>query len=69
MLLAGIIPPIIMYMSLNFIPESPRFLMMVGRDDEAKDVLNRITTGREVEGIMDEIKQDTVKNNFLKNSI
>jgi hypothetical protein len=42
MITSGIIPLIVLYGSLTFILESPRFLLSVGQIDQAAEVIDKI---------------------------
>lgn len=49
-----------------FVPETPRYLVMIGQDDKAKTILGRINGLSAAEGILDEIKNTiTVKTERL----
>jgi MFS transporter, SP family, xylose:H+ symportor len=55
MFFSGIIPSIIFLLLLLMIPETPRFLMMRGRDDEALSTLIRISGTANASQLRDEI--------------
>jgi MFS transporter, SP family, galactose:H+ symporter len=42
MLGLGVVPAIVLILGMIFMPESPRFLFKVGRDEKGRDVLHRI---------------------------
>ena len=42
MLLSGVVPAALFFVFLLFVPDTPRWLVMKGRDDEALTVLNRL---------------------------
>lgn len=52
------VPSLIQFIGFLFLPESPRFLVNHGRDDEAEKVLDRIYNGQEdwIRYEMEEIK-------------
>ena len=56
MFFSGIIPSGIFLMLLFFVPETPRFLVMKGRDDKALKVLRRISGEGDAGRILGEIK-------------
>jgi hypothetical protein len=56
--LAAVLPAVFIFVS-PLLPETPRFLMMVGRDGEALRVLQRVTCGGDLEEagrVMTELK-------------
>jgi MFS transporter, SP family, galactose:H+ symporter len=60
MLIVLIIPSLIMLVGCFFLPRSPRWLMLVGKKDEAEDVLRKIRTNEEdVKFEIDEIAETT----------
>jgi len=61
MFLAGVVPSAIFFVLLFFVSQSPRWLVMVGRIDEARDVIKRINPADQVEMIMNEIIQSLSK--------
>jgi SP family xylose:H+ symportor-like MFS transporter len=56
MFLSGIIPAVLFFVLLLFVPETPRFLVMKGLDDKARKVLNKIDGSADAEAILEEIK-------------
>jgi SP family xylose:H+ symportor-like MFS transporter len=59
MFFSGSIPAGIFLILLFFVPETPRYLVMKGKDEKALDVLNKIAGKESAPGILKEIK-DTV---------
>lgn len=55
MLGLGAVPGAILAISMIFVPHTPRWLASKGRDQEARAVLNRTRTGRDVQPEMDSI--------------
>ncbi|MDG6095016.1 sugar porter family MFS transporter [Acetobacter sp. AN02] len=57
MLASEIIPCILFCVTVFFIPESPRWHMLKGREDEARRTLVRISNEHHAENLMDEIRE------------
>lgn len=57
MFFSGVIPAGIFLILLFFVPETPRYLVMKGRENKAMDVLNRIAGKDEAGNILKEIKE------------
>jgi SP family xylose:H+ symportor-like MFS transporter len=57
MFFSGAIPAGLFLLLLLFVPETPRFLVMKGKDDKALSVLNKISGSDEAPGILKEIKE------------
>ncbi len=56
MFLSGAIPSGVFLLLLFFVPETPRYLMLKGREEEARGVLSRLVTPVECERELDEIR-------------
>ena len=56
MFFSGAIPAGLFLLLLFFVPETPRFLVMKGKDDKALSVLNKISGSDEAPAILKEIK-------------
>jgi SP family xylose:H+ symportor-like MFS transporter len=56
MFLSGTIPAGLFLLLLFFVPETPRFLMMKGREDDARAVLSKLVTPEEREKELSEIR-------------
>jgi len=56
MFLAGIIPSAVLFVLLFFITRSPRWLMKVGREDEARQVIRRVNPEEDLEEMVLSIK-------------
>jgi MFS transporter, SP family, xylose:H+ symportor len=57
MFFSGAIPAGLFLLLLLFVPETPRFLVMKGKDDKALAVLNKISGSEEAPAILKEIKE------------
>ncbi|MFP4547974.1 MAG: D-xylose transporter XylE [Fidelibacterota bacterium] len=57
MFASEVIPASLFLILLNFVPETPRWLMLKGREEEAVSVLNRINPVERTERILKEIKE------------
>lgn len=60
MFLAGVFPAAILWFLLFFISRSPRWLVKIGRDDEALGVIRKVNTDENAEELLAEIK-DSLK--------
>jgi MFS transporter, SP family, xylose:H+ symportor len=56
MFFSGVIPSAIFLILLIFVPETPRFLVMKGKDSKALEVLKRISGTESADSILNEIK-------------
>ena len=56
MFFSGAIPAGLFLLLLLFVPETPRFLVMKGKDNKALKVLNKISGSNDAPGILKEIK-------------
>jgi len=56
MFLSGAIPAALFLILLMFVPETPRYLVLKGKDDKALKILNRISGSDNAPGILNEIK-------------
>ncbi len=57
MFFSGAIPAGIFLILLFLVPETPRYLVMKGKDDKALEVLNKIAGKEDAPGILSEIKE------------
>jgi SP family xylose:H+ symportor-like MFS transporter len=57
MFFSGAIPAGIFLILLFFVPETPRYLVMKGKEDKALEVLNKIAGREHARGILSEIKE------------
>lgn len=60
MFFSGFIPSTVFLLLLFLVPETPRFLMMKGKDAQAKQVLDRIFGEGQAQAVLEEIK-DTLQ--------
>lgn len=56
MFLAGVIPSAVLWVLLFFIARSPRWLVKIGRENEARQVIERVNPGEDIEELMKAIK-------------
>ena len=57
MLGLAVVPSVILFIGMYFMPETPRWLVSRGREDEARDVLMRSRSEQEAENEIREIKE------------
>jgi sugar porter (SP) family MFS transporter len=57
MLGLAVIPSVVLFIGMYFMPETPRWLVSRGREDEARDVLMRSRSEQEAENEIREIKE------------
>jgi sugar porter (SP) family MFS transporter len=69
MFLAGVIPAVIFFVLLFFVSQSPRWLVMVGRNKEAKEVLTKLNPNEDIEKTMDDIVQSLNKESLSKSVV
>jgi len=63
MFFSGVIPAAIFFILLFFVPETPRYLAMQGKDDKALKVLKKISGNANAPKILSEIKATTHEKN------
>jgi SP family xylose:H+ symportor-like MFS transporter len=63
MFFSGVIPSIIFLILLFFIPETPRYLMMKGRDKQALNIITKISGKRIAVKIQEEIRETLIEKN------
>jgi SP family xylose:H+ symportor-like MFS transporter len=56
MFFSGVIPAVIFFILLLFVPETPRYLVMKGKEDKARRVLDKISGAGQSNAILQEIK-------------
>jgi len=57
MFFAGAVPALAFFILLFFISQSPRWLVMVGKHDKAREVISRLNPGENIDAEMEEINQ------------
>ncbi|MEN8157224.1 MAG: sugar porter family MFS transporter [Bacteroidota bacterium] len=60
MLYVGVIPALILFIGMFFLPETPRWLMSKGREDESRKILDRIEDPELIEASISAMKSDIV---------
>jgi MFS transporter, SP family, xylose:H+ symportor len=63
MFFSGVIPSIIFLILLFFIPETPRYLMMKGKDDQAFSIIAKISGKKNAIKIQNEIRETLIEKN------
>lgn len=61
MFYVGVIPGLILLIGMIFLPETPRWLMSKGREDESRKILKRIEEPAEVENSLNNMKEEIAK--------
>lgn len=67
MFLAGAVPAAIFFILLFFVSQSPRWLVMVGKVDAAKEVIKKVNTSEDTDKIMHEIVESITKESSGRN--
>ncbi len=57
MFISECVPALLFLIFLFFVPETPRYLVMIDRDDKAKGVLDRLVGSANAMGVLGEIRQ------------
>ena len=63
MFFSWVIPSVIFLFLLFFIPETPRFLMIKGKDDKALKIITKISGGKDAIKIQSEIRETLIEKN------
>jgi MFS transporter, SP family, xylose:H+ symportor len=63
MFFSGVIPSVIFLVLLFFIPETPRYLMMKGKDNEALRIITKISGKTDAVKIQNEIRETLIEKN------
>jgi MFS transporter, SP family, xylose:H+ symportor len=63
MFFSGVIPSVIFLVLLFFIPETPRYLMMKGKDNEALRIITKISGKNDAVKIQNEIRETLIEKN------
>lgn len=58
MLLVGVIPPAILFTGMFFLPETPRWLISKGKENEGRKILSKVEIPQLVEETIQKIKKD-----------
>lgn len=63
MFFSGVIPSILFFILLLFIPETPRYLMIKGKEEKALNIIARITGNEDAYMVQNEIRQTLTEKN------
>lgn len=63
MFFSGVIPAVLFFVLLFFVPETPRYLALKGKDSKALQVLSRISGKESAPGILKDIKSTLTEKN------
>ncbi len=58
MLLTGVVPALLLLLGMCFLPESPRFLLLHGKENKARGILQRIRTQHEIDSEIHSIQKN-----------
>jgi sugar porter (SP) family MFS transporter len=58
MFYVGVIPALIMFVGMIFLPETPRWLLSKGYEEKSRSVLKKVEESQLVEGIIDKMKEE-----------
>jgi sugar porter (SP) family MFS transporter len=61
MLLVGVVPAVILFTGMFFLPETPRWLMSKGREEESRKVLSRTEDADLLDTVIAEMKQEITR--------
>ncbi len=61
MFIAGGVPALLFFILLFFVSQSPRWLVLMGRTDDARKVISRLNPGEDIEPEMKEISESVQK--------
>lgn len=69
MFYVGVIPAIILFISMLYMPETPRWLMSKGREKESRKIMNRIERPEQIEASLRAIQLDIDKSRTENSTI
>jgi MFS transporter, SP family, galactose:H+ symporter len=62
MFYVGVIPALVMFIGMIFLPETPRWLISKGREEECRIVLMKVEDPLLIEDVMSRMKEETARN-------
>jgi sugar porter (SP) family MFS transporter len=63
MFYVGVIPALIMFIGMIFLPETPRWLISNGREEDGRIVLMKVEDPQLIEDVMSRMKEETTRDN------